>query len=86
MEDSRQVVVNNPSSVGHTLNKLLPLSRVIIHMMLMCEFVFQTPLAAFCHRHPECSDFWVIAESREECCSEFGAMATSIRGYKCKPC
>ena len=42
MEDSRQVVVNNPSSVGHTLNKLLPLSWVIIHMMLMCEFVFQT--------------------------------------------
>ena len=41
MEDSRQVV-NNPSSVGHTSNKLLPISRVIIHMMLMCEFVFQT--------------------------------------------
>ena len=41
MEDSRQVV-NNPSSVRHTLNKLLPLSRVIIHMMLMREFVFQT--------------------------------------------
>ena len=84
MEDSRQMV-NNPSSAGHTLNELLPISRVIIHMMFVCEFIFQTPLALLCHRHPECKDWGVEVGSIDECCGNIG-IATSTEGQNCEIC
>ena len=85
LEDSRQLL-NNSRNFAHSLLILSTVSLVHI-MFTLREVSFSYVDSGPCYQDTRCSGEYIVAETRHQCCVEWGGGSTSEFGQSvCTPC